>query len=103
MCWNKWVFLNAVFFKTNQVLALSEPTSPADQQVPPNPQQNLPKRKSKRRCASPPPPHEFRAYQLYTLYRGKNGKIMQVTMHFVIGLTGMYTLQRVGDRKGFKS
>uniref|UniRef100_A0A670I605 Ankyrin repeat domain-containing protein 6 n=1 Tax=Podarcis muralis TaxID=64176 RepID=A0A670I605_PODMU len=64
-----------------EVLALSEPTSPADQQVPPNPQQNLPKRKSKRRCASPPPPHEFRAYQLYTLYRGKNGKIMQAPIN----------------------
>ncbi|XP_028578806.2 ankyrin repeat domain-containing protein 6 isoform X6 [Podarcis muralis] len=64
-----------------KVLALSEPTSPADQQVPPNPQQNLPKRKSKRRCASPPPPHEFRAYQLYTLYRGKNGKIMQAPIN----------------------
>ncbi|XP_053237434.1 ankyrin repeat domain-containing protein 6 isoform X5 [Podarcis raffonei] len=65
----------------SKVLALSEPTSPADQQVPPNPQQNLPKRKSKRRCASPPPPHEFRAYQLYTLYRGKNGKIMQAPIN----------------------
>ncbi|XP_032999314.1 ankyrin repeat domain-containing protein 6-like isoform X5 [Lacerta agilis] len=64
-----------------KVLALSEPTSPADQQVPPNPQQNLPKRKSKRRCASPPPPHEFRAYQLYTLYRGKDGKIMQAPIN----------------------
>ncbi|XP_034965285.1 ankyrin repeat domain-containing protein 6 isoform X3 [Zootoca vivipara] len=64
-----------------KVLALSEPTSPADQQVPPNPQQILPKRKSKRRCASPPPPHEFRAYQLYTLYRGKDGKIMQAPIN----------------------
>uniref|UniRef100_A0A8C6VEE3 Ankyrin repeat domain-containing protein 6 n=1 Tax=Naja naja TaxID=35670 RepID=A0A8C6VEE3_NAJNA len=61
-----------------KVLALSDPLPPADQQIPPGPQQNLTKRKSKHRCASPPPPHEFRAYQLYTLYRGKNGKIMQL-------------------------
>ncbi|XP_054851674.1 ankyrin repeat domain-containing protein 6 isoform X2 [Eublepharis macularius] len=61
--------------------AHSDPTSPADQQMPPGQQQNLPKRKSKHRCASPPPPHEFRAYQLYTLYRGKNGKIMQAPIN----------------------
>ncbi|XP_053143357.1 ankyrin repeat domain-containing protein 6 isoform X3 [Hemicordylus capensis] len=64
-----------------KVSALSDPTSPADQQMPSGLQQNLPKHRSKRRCASPPPPHEFRAYQLYTLYRGKNGKIMQAPIN----------------------
>ncbi|XP_042322435.1 ankyrin repeat domain-containing protein 6 isoform X3 [Sceloporus undulatus] len=64
-----------------KVSALSDPTSPADQQMPPGPQQNLPKRRSKHRCSSPPPPHKFRAYQLYTLYRGKDGKIMQAPIN----------------------
>ncbi|XP_015672865.1 ankyrin repeat domain-containing protein 6 [Protobothrops mucrosquamatus] len=64
-----------------KVLALSDPLPPADQQIPPGPQQNPTKRRSKQRCASPPPPHEFRAYQLYTLYRGKNGKIMQAPIN----------------------
>ncbi|KAM3854547.1 ankyrin repeat domain-containing protein 6 isoform 2-T3 [Vipera latastei] len=65
-----------------KVSALSDPLPPADQQIPPGPQQNPTKRRSKHRCASPPPPpHEFRAYQLYTLYRGKNGKIMQAPIN----------------------
>ncbi|XP_060609007.2 ankyrin repeat domain-containing protein 6 isoform X1 [Anolis sagrei] len=64
-----------------KVSALSDPTSPADQQMPSGPHQNLPKRRSKHRCSSPPPPHEFRAYQLYTLYRGKDGKIMQAPIN----------------------
>ncbi|XP_066466196.1 ankyrin repeat domain-containing protein 6 [Tiliqua scincoides] len=64
-----------------KISALSDPASPTDQQMPPGTQQNLPKHRSKRRCASPPPPHEFRAYQLYTLYRGKNGKIMQAPIN----------------------
>lgn len=41
----------------------------------------LHKRKSKLRGVAPQsavPPHNFKAYQLYTLYRGKDGKIMQV-------------------------
>ncbi|KAJ6665802.1 hypothetical protein lerEdw1_001274 [Lerista edwardsae] len=61
--------------------AHSDPASPADQQMPPGTQQNVPKHRRKRCCASPPPPHEFRAYQLYTLYRGKNGKIMQAPIN----------------------
>ncbi|XP_077160501.1 ankyrin repeat domain-containing protein 6 isoform X2 [Paroedura picta] len=64
-----------------KVSANSDPTSPADQQMPPGPQQNLHKRKSKHRCTTATPPHEFRAYQLYTLYRGKNGKIMQAPIN----------------------
>ncbi|XP_070489735.1 ankyrin repeat domain-containing protein 6 isoform X13 [Equus przewalskii] len=60
--------------------AFSDPTPPADQQ--PGHQKNLhthnhPKKKARHRCSPPPPPHEFRAYQLYTLYRGKDGKVMQ--------------------------
>lgn len=62
-----------------QVSALSDPISPADQQTLPRPQQNVPKRSRRHPCSSPPPPHEVRAYQLYTLYRGKDGKVMQVS------------------------
>ncbi|NXE52309.1 ANKR6 protein, partial [Casuarius casuarius] len=64
-----------------KVSALSDPISPADQQTLPRPQQSLPKRRSKHRCSSPPPPHEVRAYQLYTLYRGKDGKVMQAPIN----------------------
>ncbi|XP_009331359.1 PREDICTED: ankyrin repeat domain-containing protein 6 isoform X3 [Pygoscelis adeliae] len=64
-----------------KVSALSDPISPADQQALPQPQQNVPKRRSKHHCSSPPPPHEVRAYQLYTLYRGKDGKVMQAPIN----------------------
>ncbi|XP_053877581.1 ankyrin repeat domain-containing protein 6 isoform X4 [Malaclemys terrapin pileata] len=65
-----------------KISALSDPASPTDQQTLPGPQQSLPKhRRSKHRCSSPPPPHEFRAYQLYTLYRGKDGKVMQAPIN----------------------
>ncbi|XP_074846990.1 ankyrin repeat domain-containing protein 6 isoform X3 [Carettochelys insculpta] len=65
-----------------KISALSDPASPADQQTLPGPQQSLPKhRRSKHRCSSPPAPHEFRAYQLYTLYRGKDGKVMQAPIN----------------------
>ncbi|NXH18940.1 ANKR6 protein, partial [Bucco capensis] len=64
-----------------KVSALSDPISPADQQTLPQPQQNVPKRRSKHQCSSPPPPHEVRAYQLYTLYRGKDGKVMQAPIN----------------------
>lgn len=64
-----------------QVSAFSDPTPPADQQ--PGHQKsahahNPPRKRPRHRCSPPPPPHEFRAYQLYTLYRGKDGKVMQV-------------------------
>ncbi|NXL03972.1 ANKR6 protein, partial [Mesembrinibis cayennensis] len=64
-----------------KVSALSDPISPADQQTLPRPHQNVPKRRSKHHCSSPPPPHEVRAYQLYTLYRGKDGKVMQAPIN----------------------
>ncbi|NXQ33269.1 ANKR6 protein, partial [Alaudala cheleensis] len=64
-----------------KVSALSDPLSPADQQTLPQPQKNVPKRRSKHHCSSPPPPHEVRAYQLYTLYRGKDGKVMQAPIN----------------------
>ncbi|NWH51320.1 ANKR6 protein, partial [Fregata magnificens] len=64
-----------------KVSALSDPISPADQQTLPRPPQNVPKRRSKHHCSSPPPPHEVRAYQLYTLYRGKDGKVMQAPIN----------------------
>ncbi|XP_013366222.1 PREDICTED: ankyrin repeat domain-containing protein 6 isoform X6 [Chinchilla lanigera] len=67
-----------------KVSALSDLIPPEDQQ--PGPQKDPhahhhPKKKSKHRCLSPPPPHEFRAYQLYTLYRGKDGKVMQAPIN----------------------
>ncbi|NXL15417.1 ANKR6 protein, partial [Setophaga kirtlandii] len=64
-----------------KVSALSDPISPADQQAVPQPQKSVPKRRSKHHCSSPPPPHEVRAYQLYTLYRGKDGKVMQAPIN----------------------
>ncbi|XP_041872463.1 ankyrin repeat domain-containing protein 6 isoform X6 [Corvus kubaryi] len=64
-----------------KVSALSDPISPADQQTLPQPQKNVPKHRSKHHCFSPPPPHEVRAYQLYTLYRGKDGKVMQAPIN----------------------
>uniref|UniRef100_A0A8C9H6M0 Ankyrin repeat domain 6 n=1 Tax=Piliocolobus tephrosceles TaxID=591936 RepID=A0A8C9H6M0_9PRIM len=70
--------------KAPQVSAFSDPTPPANQQ--PGHQKNLhahnhPKKRNRHRCSSPPPPHEFRAYQLYTLYRGKDGKVMQAPIN----------------------
>ncbi|NXR46582.1 ANKR6 protein, partial [Hippolais icterina] len=64
-----------------KVSALSDPISPADQQTLPQAQKNVPKRRNKHHCSSPPPPHEVRAYQLYTLYRGKDGKVMQAPIN----------------------
>ncbi|NXW62021.1 ANKR6 protein, partial [Eurystomus gularis] len=64
-----------------KVSALSDPLTPADQQTLSRPQQNVLKRRSKHHCSSPPPPHEVRAYQLYTLYRGKDGKVMQAPIN----------------------
>uniref|UniRef100_A0A8C9FY67 ANKR6 protein n=1 Tax=Pavo cristatus TaxID=9049 RepID=A0A8C9FY67_PAVCR len=64
-----------------KVSTLSDPISPADQQALPQPQQNLPKRRGRHHCSSPPAPHEVRAYQLYTLYRGKDGKVMQAPIN----------------------
>uniref|UniRef100_A0A8C5QJT9 Ankyrin repeat domain 6 n=1 Tax=Leptobrachium leishanense TaxID=445787 RepID=A0A8C5QJT9_9ANUR len=63
-----------------KVSALSDPTSPADQQPFSGTQQvnHNHRRRGKQRGSSPPfSPHEARAYQLYTLYRGKDGKVMQ--------------------------
>ncbi|KAM3861314.1 ankyrin repeat domain-containing protein 6b [Diretmus argenteus] len=42
------------------------------------------KRKAKLRGSSPRPPvppHNYKAYQLYTLYRGKDGKVMQAPLN----------------------
>ncbi|NXJ78757.1 ANKR6 protein, partial [Trogon melanurus] len=64
-----------------KVSALLDPVAPEDQQTLPRPQQNVPKRRSRHHCSSPPPPHEVRAYQLYTLYRGKDGKVMQAPIN----------------------
>nr|KAF6461382.1 ankyrin repeat domain 6 [Molossus molossus] len=67
-----------------KVSAFSDPTPPADQQ--PGHQKNVhahnhQKKRPRHRCSPPPPPHEFRAYQLYTLYRGKDGKVMQAPVN----------------------
>ncbi|XP_063773054.1 ankyrin repeat domain-containing protein 6 isoform X3 [Pseudophryne corroboree] len=67
-----------------KISALSDPTSPADQQPFCGGQQagHNHRRRSKHRGPSPPfPPHEARAYQLYTLYRGKDGKVMQAPIN----------------------
>ncbi|KAG9493252.1 ankyrin repeat domain-containing protein 6 isoform X3 [Eleutherodactylus coqui] len=67
-----------------KISALSDPSSPADQQPFPGGHQtgHSQRRKSKHRVPSPPfPPHEARAYQLYTLYRGKDGKVMQAPIN----------------------
>ncbi|NXA45328.1 ANKR6 protein, partial [Nothocercus julius] len=64
-----------------KVSALSDPISPADQQPLAGRQQQLPKRRSKRGCSPRPPPHEARAYQLYTLYRGRDGRLMQAPIN----------------------
>ncbi|XP_041420585.1 ankyrin repeat domain-containing protein 6 isoform X3 [Xenopus laevis] len=64
-----------------KISALSDPTSPADQQPLCGAQQSSHnhKRRNRHRGPSPPfRPHEARAYQLYTLYRGKDGKVMQL-------------------------
>lgn len=62
--------------------AFSDPTCPADQQNLPGPSQNGHHSKRRRhRGSSPVPPHEVRAYQLYTLYRGKDGKVMQAPIN----------------------
>ncbi|XP_008565440.1 PREDICTED: ankyrin repeat domain-containing protein 6 isoform X4 [Galeopterus variegatus] len=63
-----------------KVSAFSDPTPSADQQPGHRKSSHAhshPKKRGRHRCSSPPPPHEFRAYQLYTLYRGKDGKVMQ--------------------------
>ncbi|XP_016398117.1 ankyrin repeat domain-containing protein 6b isoform X2 [Sinocyclocheilus rhinocerous] len=39
------------------------------------------KKKSKTESSSAPPPHNYKAFQLYTLYRGKDGKIMQAPLN----------------------
>ncbi|XP_060024163.1 ankyrin repeat domain-containing protein 6 isoform X2 [Lagenorhynchus albirostris] len=64
--------------------AFSDPTPPADQQ--PGQQKSShthshPKKRPRHRCSPPGAPHEFRAYQLYTLYRGKDGKVMQAPIN----------------------
>ncbi|XP_075453567.1 ankyrin repeat domain-containing protein 6 isoform X4 [Ascaphus truei] len=67
-----------------KISALSDPTSPADQQPFAGAHQTTHnhRRRSKHRGPSPPlPPHEARAYQLYTLYRGKDGKVMQAPIN----------------------
>ncbi|XP_065744819.1 ankyrin repeat domain-containing protein 6 isoform X3 [Phocoena phocoena] len=64
--------------------AFSDPTPPADQQ--PGQQKSShthshPKKRPRHHCSPPGAPHEFRAYQLYTLYRGKDGKVMQAPIN----------------------
>ncbi|XP_041660930.1 ankyrin repeat domain-containing protein 6b isoform X2 [Cheilinus undulatus] len=43
--------------------------------------ENFHKRKDKLRGAACVPPHHYKAYQLYTLYRNKDGKIMQAPLN----------------------
>lgn len=66
-----------------KVSAFSDPIPPADQQ--PGVQKSLHihnhQKKRPGHHSSPPPPHEYRVYQLYTLYRGKDGKVMQAPIN----------------------
>uniref|UniRef100_A0A671KUR6 Uncharacterized protein n=1 Tax=Sinocyclocheilus anshuiensis TaxID=1608454 RepID=A0A671KUR6_9TELE len=57
--------------------------SPSDALIRRQNKQSDHKKKSKtERCSAvPPPPHNYKAYQLYTLYRGKDGKIMQAPLN----------------------
>ncbi|XP_072912481.1 ankyrin repeat domain-containing protein 6b isoform X2 [Hemitrygon akajei] len=65
--------------------ALSDPPPVLDQQPQQDNRHNR-RRRNKHCCCSPPPqqgplPHNFRAYQLYTLYRDKAGKVMQAPIN----------------------
>lgn len=65
--------------------ALSDPP-PLIEQQPQQDNRHVRRRKNKHCCCSPNPqqhvlPHHFRAYQLYTLYRNKDGKIMQAPIN----------------------
>uniref|UniRef100_A0A4W3JE16 Ankyrin repeat domain 6b n=1 Tax=Callorhinchus milii TaxID=7868 RepID=A0A4W3JE16_CALMI len=81
---SKWPHQNRKERKTKRK-TLSDPPPLTDQQ-PEQCSKDLKKRRSKHHCCSPPPqqtvlPHNFRAYQLYTLYRNKDGKIMQAPIN----------------------
>ncbi|XP_063773053.1 ankyrin repeat domain-containing protein 6 isoform X2 [Pseudophryne corroboree] len=94
-----------------KISALSDPTSPADQQPFCGGQQagHNHRRRSKHRGPSPPfPPHEARAYQLYTLYRGKDGKVMQVSLVNELKTWCLLKIQNLelklsGDSRPFKA
>uniref|UniRef100_A0A671KW93 Uncharacterized protein n=1 Tax=Sinocyclocheilus anshuiensis TaxID=1608454 RepID=A0A671KW93_9TELE len=62
---------------------VKERPSPSDALIRRQNKQSDHKKKSKtERCSAvPPPPHNYKAYQLYTLYRGKDGKIMQAPLN----------------------
>ncbi|XP_051881033.1 ankyrin repeat domain-containing protein 6b isoform X2 [Pristis pectinata] len=65
--------------------ALSDPP-PLIDQPPQQDNRHIRRRRNKHCCCSPTPqqgllPHNFRAYQLYTLYRNKDGKIMQAPIN----------------------
>ncbi|XP_016102464.1 ankyrin repeat domain-containing protein 6-like isoform X1 [Sinocyclocheilus grahami] len=62
---------------------VKERLSPSDALIRRQNKQSDHKKKSKtERCSAvPPPPHNYKAYQLYTLYRGKDGKIMQAPLN----------------------
>ncbi|XP_041105489.1 ankyrin repeat domain-containing protein 6-like isoform X2 [Polyodon spathula] len=57
--------------------ALSEPTPRNDTQH----RETNQRKRNKRNGPSLQPPHSYKAYQLYTLYRGKDGKIMQAPIN----------------------
>uniref|UniRef100_A0A672JT74 Ankyrin repeat domain-containing protein 6-like n=1 Tax=Sinocyclocheilus grahami TaxID=75366 RepID=A0A672JT74_SINGR len=65
------------------VLCVFLQLSPSDALIRRQNKQSDHKKKSKtERCSAvPPPPHNYKAYQLYTLYRGKDGKIMQAPLN----------------------
>uniref|UniRef100_A0A671SXY0 Ankyrin repeat domain-containing protein 6-like n=1 Tax=Sinocyclocheilus anshuiensis TaxID=1608454 RepID=A0A671SXY0_9TELE len=66
----------------NSEKKVKERLSPSDALIRRQNKHSDQKKKSKTESSSalpllPPPPHNYKAFQLYTLYRGKDGKIMQ--------------------------
>ncbi|MGH0149070.1 UNVERIFIED_CONTAM: hypothetical protein FKN15_056427 [Acipenser sinensis] len=57
--------------------ALSEPAPRKDTQH----RETNQKKRNKQNGPSLQPPHSYKAYQLYTLYRGKDGKVMQAPIN----------------------
>uniref|UniRef100_A0A8C2ALL7 Ankyrin repeat domain 6b n=1 Tax=Cyprinus carpio TaxID=7962 RepID=A0A8C2ALL7_CYPCA len=61
--------------------SLSDTISPSDALIRRQNKHSDHKKKSKTERVSAVPPHNYKAYQLYTLYRDKDGKIMQAPLN----------------------
>ncbi|XP_036405940.1 ankyrin repeat domain-containing protein 6b [Megalops cyprinoides] len=68
--------------KLKEKPSLSDPLSQRETKRSDAAQRKRGKQQSSAPLAPPPPlPHSYKAYQLYTLYRGKDGKIMQAPLN----------------------